>query len=123
MKVLMSIKPQYAHKIFTGEKAFEFRRAIFKNPDVKSVVVYSSSPEQKVIGEFEIEKILAEENVEVLLEKTNRQGVSGDSLRKYYKDRKMCYAIKVKNPQLYPEPKKLKDFGVNFAPQSFVYVN
>lgn len=118
----MSIKPQYANKIFSGEKKFEFRRTIFKKTDVKSVIVYSSSPVQKVIGEFEIEKVIAEENVEVLLEKTNRMGISGDSLRDYYQDRKMCYAIKIKNPILYSPAKNLKDFGINFAPQSFVYI-
>ncbi len=57
MKVLLSIKPEFANKIFNGSKKFEFRRAIFKNPDIRKIVVYASSPVQKVIGEFEIEHI------------------------------------------------------------------
>lgn len=57
MKVLLSIKPEFADKIFEGTKRFEFRRAIFKNTNVKKVVVYASSPVQKVIGEFEIDFI------------------------------------------------------------------
>ena len=60
MKVVLSIKPQFAEKIFNGTKQFEFRNSIFKNKKVKSVVVYASSPVQKVIGEFEIEEILME---------------------------------------------------------------
>ncbi len=58
MKVLLSIKPKYAELIFDGSKKFEFRRTIFKNIQVKTVVVYASSPVQRVIGEFQIEEIL-----------------------------------------------------------------
>ena len=61
MRVLLSIKPEYAFKIFDGTKRFEFRKVIFKNPDVKTVVVYASSPVQQVIGEFEIENIFSYE--------------------------------------------------------------
>jgi predicted transcriptional regulator len=32
-------------------KKYEFRKVVFKNPKVKTVVVYASSPVQKVIGE------------------------------------------------------------------------
>lgn len=30
MKVLLSIKPEFANKIFEGTKRFEFRKSIFK---------------------------------------------------------------------------------------------
>ena len=56
MKVLLSIKPEFADKIFNGTKKYEYRRSIFKKKEVKTVVVYASSPIQKIIGEFE-EKI------------------------------------------------------------------
>ena len=58
MKVVLSIKPEFAYKIFDGSKKFEFRKSIFKNEKVTSVIVYASSPVQQVIGEFEIEDIL-----------------------------------------------------------------
>ena len=60
MKVLLSIKPEFADKIFNGTKKYEFRRSIFKKKEVKTVVVYASSPVQKIIGEFEIETIIKE---------------------------------------------------------------
>jgi predicted transcriptional regulator len=71
MKVLLSIKPEFAYKIFEGTKKFEFRKAIFKNSKIKSVVVYASSPVQKVIGEFEIDEILNDEPNK-LWEKTHK---------------------------------------------------
>ena len=58
MKILLSIKPEFANKIFEGTKKFEYRRSIFKNQKVTKVVVYASSPVQKIIGEFEIDYIL-----------------------------------------------------------------
>ena len=36
MKVVISIKPEFANKIFDGTKKFEFRKSIFKNEDVKT---------------------------------------------------------------------------------------
>ena len=43
MKVLLSIKPEFADKIFNGTKKYEFRKSIFKNKDVDTVVVYPKS--------------------------------------------------------------------------------
>ena len=59
MKVLLSIKPEFANKIFSGSKKFEFRKSIFRNKNISKIVVYASAPVQRVIGEFEIEDILA----------------------------------------------------------------
>ena len=55
MKVLLSIKPEFVEKIFNGTKKYEFRKSIFKNKNIDTVVVYASSPWQYVIGEFKIE--------------------------------------------------------------------
>ena len=51
--VLLPIKPEYANAIFTGEKRVEFRKKEFGRP-VSHIVVYSSSPEKKVLGYFKI---------------------------------------------------------------------
>jgi len=122
MKVLMSIKPDFAFKIFDGSKRFEFRRSIFKNRDIKQVIVYASSPVGKIIGEFEIEDIL-HDKLPILLSKTrNYSGTNEESLRKYFSGKSKGYAIQIKNAQLYDEPKPLDSLGVSTAPQSFMYV-
>ena len=61
MKVLLSIKPEYAEKIFSGEKRYEFRKAVFKNQLIQTVVVYATMPVGKIIGEFNIKQILKDE--------------------------------------------------------------
>ena len=75
MKVLLSIKPEFALKIFNGSKKYEYRRAIFKNREVSIVIVYASDPIKRVIGEFEIEDILYDEP-QLLWLKTKKLGRS-----------------------------------------------
>lgn len=40
----------------------------------------------------------------------------------YFKNREVAYAYKLGKIKVYKEPKSLIDFGVRYAPQSFVYV-
>lgn len=122
MRVLLSIKPKFAELIFNGSKKFEFRRTIFKNKNIKTVVVYASSPMQKVIGEFDIDLII-NENIDVLWDLTkDGAGIEKDYFYEYFSERIKGYAIKIKMVKRYDEPLSLKnDFKIN-PPQSFVYI-
>jgi predicted transcriptional regulator len=122
MRVLLSIKPVYANLIFSGKKKFEFRRTIFKNQEVKTVVVYASTPIKKVIGEFEIDYILNDE-INILWTKTQENaGINKDVFFQYFNGKEFGYAIKIKNLIKYEKPLSLKDnFHLN-APQSFAYL-
>jgi predicted transcriptional regulator len=121
MKVILSIKPEFAFKIFDGSKKFEFRKSIFKNENVKSVIVYASSPVQQVIGEFEIEDIL-NYDLQTLWTLTQEfSGISEDFYYKYFADKDKGFAIKIKNTRKYLKPKSLRiDFNI-LPPQSFAY--
>lgn len=123
MKVLLSIKPQFAEQIFNGNKKFEFRKTIFKNEDVKTVVVYASSPIQKVIGEFEIEMIL-NDSPDKLWKKTKKYaGIDEEYFYQYFADREYGFAIKIKKVKKYKKPLCLKaDFNLT-PPQSFLYLS
>lgn len=121
MKVVLSIKPEFANKIFDGTKKFEFRKAIFKNENIKTVIVYASSPVQKVIGEFEIERII-NHDIDTLWGMTeNFSGITKDYFYQYFEDRQAGYAIQIKTTRKYKKPKDLKmDFNL-VPPQSFAY--
>lgn len=118
----MSIKPEFAFKIFEGKKRFEFRKAIFKNPSVKTVVVYASSPVQQVIGEFEIDSIFSLEPSE-LWEKTKEySGITEEFFFEYFSDKEVAHAIKIKKARKYKKPLCLRqDFKVS-PPQSYMYL-
>ena len=122
MKIVMSIKPGFAELIFDGKKNFEFRRVLFKNPDVKTIIVYASSPIQKVIGEFEVESILSMK-IDALWDQTRQNaGISKKYFMAYFQHKEIGYAIKVGKVKRYKQPKCLqKDFGIK-PPQSFAYI-
>ena len=122
MRVLLSIKPEFANLIFEGSKRFEFRKSIFKNNDIKTVVVYASSPVQKVIGEFEIEHIISDD-LDSLWAKTKKfAGISRAYFDEYYVDKEIGFAIKIKKTKKYRNPLCLKkDLGL-LPPQSFLYL-
>jgi len=124
MKVLLSIKPQFVEEIFNGNKKFEYRKRIFKRPNIKSVVIYATMPVGKIVGEFEIEDVL-EDNPKSLWAKTKiYSGISEEFYDSYFMDRDTGYAIKIKSLNKYDEPRCPYEMYGNFtAPQSFKYVS
>ena len=123
MRVLLSIKPEFADKIFSGEKKYEFRRSIFKNQSVKKIIVYASSPVQKVIGEFEIESILDGTPTWLWEQTWKHAGISEDFFFAYFKEKENGYAIKVTKVFKYKEPLCLKKAFKLSPPQSFAYIS
>jgi len=122
-KILLSIKPEYAELIFTGKKKFEFRRTIFKNRNVKTVVVYASSPIQKVIGEFQIESIL-QSDLDNLWKVTKKYaGIDKDLFFEYFNNKEDGFAIKIAKTTKYRKPLCIKEDFNLLPPQSFLYLN
>jgi predicted transcriptional regulator len=124
MKVLLSIKPEYAERIFNGSKKFEYRKAIFKNRDVKTIVVYVTKPIGKIIGEFDIEKVLIDTPSQIWKKTKKYSGIKESFFDEYFKDRERAYAIKVSSVKKYAEPIcPYATFQNFFPPQSFMYLN
>lgn len=123
MKVLLSIKPEYVEKIFSGKKKYEFRRNIFKNKEIKLIVVYSTSPVKKVIGEFEIEKIVEGTPEQLWNLDPQSTGILKEKFFGYFGSKEKGYAIKIGKLTKYNQPKTLQDFSIKTAPQSFVYID
>jgi predicted transcriptional regulator len=122
--VLLSIKPEFADKIFAGLKRFEFRRVLFKAPNVSRVVVYASTPIQKVIGEFEVDEILAHSKQELWKLTKAHAGIEKKFFDEYFGDRSQAYAIKIKCVRRYPRPVTLyRVCRSKRPPQSFMYLN
>ena len=122
MKVLLSIKPEFAERIFDGSKKYEFRKSIFKNPDVKIIVVYASSPVQRVIGKFEIETVLSESPDTLWRITKKHSGISEDFFFDYFLGKEIGFAIEVKKTQRFKRPRRLRSRYNITPPQSFCYV-
>jgi predicted transcriptional regulator len=122
--VLLSIRPEFVDKIFSGIKRYEFRRVLFKANPVRKIVIYASSPIQKVVGEFEVGGILSMDT-EHLWEKTHEfSGIDKDHFDEYFVGKSVGHAIKIKKVKRYRQPRDLKEMcNVERPPQSFAYVN
>lgn len=124
MKILLSIKPEFAESILDGYKKFEFRRKIFKNKEVNSVVIYATMPVGKVIGEFEIEQVLSSEPDELWNMTKKYAGITRDFFDEYFSERDKGFAIAVKKPQRYETPVSLSELIPGAVPpQSFRYIH
>lgn len=124
MKVLMSIKPKYADKIFNGEKKFEYRKKIWKRKDVDTVIVYASAPVSKVIGEFDIYHIANGSPSNIWAYTLNYSGMSEKEFFTYFGDIRHGYCISIQDPAVYPDPSgiPLSDYWIAQPPQNFMYL-
>lgn len=120
--ILLSIKPEYVKRIFSGEKKYEYRKHLSQE-SVDKIIVYSTDPEQKVVGEIEVTGTLQMSPTR-LWEQTKRDaGISREKFRKYFKGCKAAFAYQLGETTMYEAPKELSDYGISQAPQSFVYIN
>ena len=120
--ILLSIKPEYANRIFDGQKQYEYRKRIPKK-EVSKIVVYSSAPEQAVIGEIEVIKTLKMKPTPLWNSTKANAGISRSKYRKYFSGCTMAYAFVIGSFEKYPTSKSLADLNIQSAPQSFVYLD
>lgn len=122
-RVLLSLKPRFAEAILAGEKTFEFRRALFRRRDVRTVVLYASSPVRKVVGEFVLDEVLTLE-LDALWGATYQGGgIDRGYFDQYFEGRTTGHALKVRHAHRYCAPLCLHDdLGISHAPQSFRYL-
>ena len=120
---LMSINPQYASLILTGEKRVEFRKRRI-NPRVSHIVIYATSPVKKIIGYFKVKKI--EEESPTKLWKRYREigGIDATIFKKYYSNCIQGVAIEVGKVYSFGDPLPISVLGKSYSPpQSFSYLD
>lgn len=123
MKVLLSIKPEFVDRIFDGSKKFEFRKSLFKRDGINKVVIYSTMPVGKVVGEFEIKNIFLDELSSLWTRTAKDSGISQKFFDEYYKGKEKGVAIQIGKLTKYSEPLPLSHLGANVtAPQSYRYL-
>lgn len=120
-KMLLSINPEHVENILNGNKQFEFRKVRCR-PDVDKIIIYATSPIMKVVGEVEVLDIIVDLPEQVWELTSEFAGISKQFYDKYYQNKDVAVAYRLGDVRQYINPLTLADFGINFAPQSFVYV-
>lgn len=120
--VLLPIQPRFARSIMTGEKKVEFRKVRFRN-QVSHIVVYSSSPIQKILGYFEVSYVDENSPKELWARYNAEAGMFQDEFEAYYASSTLGIAIGIGNiyPLRNPVPLRRLDESLT-APQGFVYL-
>lgn len=121
MNVLLSIKPKYANAILAGKKLVEFRKLAFKK-EIKRVYIYSSSPEQRIIGYFTVEDIISDTPQKLWKQFREVGSISQEDFFEYFAEKKIGYSIKIKSVNKFRKSIDPKQIFENFvAPQSYMY--
>ena len=120
--IIISINPEHVENIINGTKKFEYRTKAAKR-DVGKIIIYETNPVKKIVAEVEIMDVLMMEPNKLWDETSEQSGISKKYFDSYFKNRKIAYAYQLGKIKVYDKPKELNEFGLRFAPQSFVYVN
>lgn len=120
--IIISINPEHVENIINGTKKFEYRTKAAKC-DVGKIIIYETTPVKKIVAEVEIIDVLMMSPNQLWQETKKQSGISKSYFDDYFKNRDVAYAYKLGKIKVYDEPKELYEFGLRFAPQSFVYVN
>lgn len=119
---LFSIKPQYAEAILKGTKKVEFRRTTLA-PDVSHIVIYATTPVQKVIGTFEVDGVDRARPSTLWDTYGGVGGIDRSDYMDYFEGSDSAYAIRVRAPRTWTQPLALADLSPGLrAPQSYQYL-
>ena len=121
VKIILPIKPSYVSRILNGTKRYEFRTKVSKR-DISKILIYETTPTKKVVAEVEIIDVLEMRPDDLWKETEGYGGISKRDYDKYFLDREVAYAYKLGKVTKFEEPKELIHYGINHAPQSFVYI-
>ncbi len=119
--MLLSINPEHVENILNGNKQFEFRKVRCR-PEVDKIIIYATSPVMKVVGEADVIDVIVDFPEQVWEMTSEFAGISKQFYDKYYQNKEVAVAYRLGDVRKYKKPLTLADFGINFAPQSFVYV-
>ncbi|MDD4484964.1 MAG: ASCH domain-containing protein [Methanoregula sp.] len=124
MDVLLSIKPRYVKSIIDGEKRYEFRKSVFKHPDISRVYIYASSPVKKIVGSFEVGKILEDRPVDLWENVKEHAGIDDRDFFSYFAGKSWAFAIEIRDLREFSEPIDPRETRPGFVPpQSYCYVD
>ena len=123
MDVLLSIRPRFAESILRGDKRYEFRRSIFKDPDVERIYIYSTSPVMRIVGYFTVRGIFEGSPESLWSDFHAHAGIDEQDFFEYFSDRERGFAIGIGDVHAFPEPVDPNEAIPGFrAPQNFMYL-
>ncbi len=123
--VVVSIKPEFANKIFDGSKKIELRKASPNARPGDLMIVYSTSPEMAVIGVCKIQEVIKTSPREIWEKHSDILGIDEDRFNDYFSESTIAVGIVIENARRLKSKiplRSIRDKFPEFAPpQTFKY--
>lgn len=120
-KIIISINPEHVDNILSGKKKYEYRKIAAKK-QISSIIIYETTPIKRIVAEAEIVDVLMFPPDELWELTKDDSGVTKTFFDSYFRKNKTAYAYKLGKITVFETPKSLKDFGLKYPPQSFIYI-
>ena len=125
--ILISIKQEYANRIFSGDKTIELRKSSPKVSEGDLVVIYVTSPEKKIKGIARVKGIVKDTPTNLWGNYKDVAGINKEAYFSYYEKSEHAIGILLKDVFEFSESislSKIKSEIPSFAPpQSYQYVS
>lgn len=95
--LFISVKPEYAHKIISGEKTIELRKVAPKASENDIVIIYSTNPEKAIIGICKVASVIKLKPTTMWANHKNNLGINKKSYTDYYRDADKAVGIVLKS--------------------------
>lgn len=122
--ILISIHPNHAYKIISGEKKIEFRRRWTKQ-EISKLIIYVTMPVQKILAVCNVKEVIEHDILTLCkLSKSGKGCLTKSELLQYFENRKTGFAIVLDEVKVLKSPlDPFKAFNNFSPPQSFRYAH
>lgn len=119
--IILPIKPVFADAILSREKKYEYRKQLCKK-EINKIYIYATAPVKMIIGEAEVVSKLSMDKEKLWQETQMYAGITKKFYDQYFEFQDCARAYRIGGVKRYGVPVTLKNIGIEYAPQSFIYV-
>ncbi|MDW3192726.1 MAG: DUF3850 domain-containing protein [Cytophagales bacterium] len=125
--LLISIKPQFAERIFSGNKSIELRKTSPKVSEGDLILFYVTSPEKMVKGIGRVKGLIEDTPANIWSEYQETAGIGEELYFDYYQNSNRAIGILLKDVVEFKKTVSLSDIKSTFPsfapPQSYRYLS
>jgi predicted transcriptional regulator len=125
--LLVSIKPEFAFRILSGDKQIELRKSTPKVNYGDLVVIYATAPVKAIVGYCTVQEVVRDKPKNLWCLYGDIAGIDRRNFNQYYCNTLYGTGILLKDVKPLKEELKLKDIRMQFPyfqpPQSYKYLS